>query len=112
MSVKLKAVEQAVKLLTASGADFCVVFDGQKWGELKPEKEVVKRRNFKEIYEETLSSLKPGEVASFTVERENASAFRSAITSYGSAKWGNGSYVSEVRPTTDGFSEIGILRVS
>ena len=112
MTVKLKAVEQAVKLLTASGADFCVVFDGQKWGELKPKKEVRQRRNFKEIYEETLSNLKPGEVANFTVERENASALRGAITAYGSARWGNGSYVSEVRPTTVGFSEVEILRVS
>lgn len=108
--VKTKAVEQAVKLLKAAGAEFCVRFNGQQFGELVADKAPRTRPNYIDVYREQLDSLEVGGVAVFVAPHETASALRGSITAYASHHFGNGNYVSTI--TKDGdVSKVEIMRV-
>ena len=108
MSLQKTAILRAIQILESCKASYLVNFDDQQYTNIaKP----AKKQNFVDMYREKINSMKPGDIASFTVDRDKAKAMRSAVTAYCSSLWGNQSYVSELKSTTVGLSEVQILRV-
>lgn len=111
MSVRLKAIHQAVALLNASGAKFAVEFEGQTFGNAKlsePEKphrtKASPQYQWADLYRPFLHNCKPGDVFSHTADSyEAAESLRGSISSQLAKRYGNGNYLcTVVREKVDG----------
>jgi hypothetical protein len=111
MNLKETALQRAITILQSIDAEYIIRFDGKQYGELPQQKETIRRARFVDEYKKIVDEMNLGDLHTFTVDRDKAEAMRGAITAYCSHSWGNGSYVSEVKKTKVGFSEVSILRV-
>lgn len=112
MNIKLKAIHQAVALLTASGAQFAVEFEGQNFGNAKlqqPEPSKPPRTRgevqfrWADLYSDFIHKCKPGDVFTHKVEgRDAAHSLRSSLSSRLAKLYGNGSYLCTITPQLDG----------
>ena len=111
-NVKQAAVMQAIKLLTASGANFQVEFEGQRWGEFKKSK--AKRVRSKYPLGSLglhvapyLSNLAVGDVAVVPIAPFDETSIRGSVTSTCTQLWGKQSY-----KTCKNKNNIEILRIN
>lgn len=113
MSIQLKAINQAVALLAASGAKFAVEFDGKTFGNAqlaKPEAEKPKRTRvvrfeWASVYMAWLKSAKPGDIFRHDVAtRDETNSLRGSLSGQLSHYYGPKSYLCSVEPNEpDGF---------
>lgn len=119
MSVRLKAIHQAVALLKASGAMFAVEFEGQTFGNAKlaePEKprrsKAPPQFSWAELYLPFLDKCKPGDVFSHTVKtKDEAESLRGSLSSRMAKKFGVGSYLCTVTVEGDGEHKVEAMLV-
>ena len=111
-NVKQAAIQQAVKLLNAVGANYQVEFEGQRWGELKKQKG--KRIRSKYPLGALTNHVKPhlvdlqvGDVAVVPIHPFDEISIRGSITSTCTQWWGRQSY-----KTGKNKDNIEILRIS
>lgn len=111
MSVRLKAIHQAVAFLTASGAKFAVEFEGQTFGNAKLAEPEQPRRTkaspqyqWADLYRPFLDNCKPGDVFTHTVNTHDAAeSLRGSISSRLAKQFGVGNYLcTVVREKVDG----------
>ena len=111
-NVKQAAVMQAIKLLNASGANYQVEFDGQRWGEFKKAKAKRVRSKYplgalSNHVMPHLLKLEVGDVAVVPIRPFDEIAIRGSITSTCTQLWGKQSY-----KTGKNKDNIEILRVN
>ena len=118
--IQISAAEKAIRLLSASGAQYKVILaDGREYGDLVVVSPKLRTRvprvavgDLLRLYKHRVDSTKVGEVLQIPLEelagvpnahKEN---LRSAASSYASKTWGNGSY-------TTGFTDthLEMLRI-
>ena len=100
-----RAVTQAIALLNAAGAKFCIQHDGQTYGTLLVAEP--KRRNvysWEHLYKDWLLNPKPGAVFSHTCPtRKEAQALRSAVSGQMAHYYGPKAGLSAILEAPDGF---------
>lgn len=118
-TIQKQAAEKAIALLTASGAQYKVIFaDGTEYGDLEVVNKKHKRKvtlpygTLQNLYKSRVEETEIGgviqlQIADAVALGSNANSLRSAATAYASSKWGNNSYMSTI---TDKYVEI--LRIA
>lgn len=118
-AVQKVAIEKAISLLNAAGAEFRIVApDGKSYGALKISKKkskvfINKRGTFSAIYKDAMDKAQIGDVVKLAYadlgsdDKRMKAGLRSSASAYASTKWGAGTYTSTVQ---DGVIEF--LRVS
>jgi hypothetical protein len=100
MNVKEAAITRAVAMLAAAGAQFAVLLDDKKWGDLevaKPKGTPRKRVNsFRSMgYTDHVRVMQVGDVVSYTLEDEGkAKAFAASLSAMMTHTFGRGSAVT------------------
>lgn len=111
MSIKLKAIHQAVALLNAAGAQYAIKFEEHSFGNAKLAEAEAPRRarsapkyKWIDLYRSFLNNCKPGDVFTHTADsHEAAESLRGSISSQLADKYGNGNYMCTVtREKVDG----------
>lgn len=114
MTIKLKAINQALALLAASGAEYAVRYDGKDYGNSKiadpvTEPRVIKYR-WADIYLEWVKTAKPGDVFSHTVPtKEEAISLRGSISSRLCVIHGQGTFITSLDECEGGFKVEALL---
>lgn len=113
MSVKEKALNQALILLRAIGAQFAIIVDGQQHGDLqvvKPKRGGGERQRnapayrWHDIYNPWLETAKPGSCFVHLCDsHEQAESLRGSISSRVVRKFGHGSVMTTITPVDDKF---------
>lgn len=112
MSTQNIAIERAIQLLNAAGAQFKIIAkDGAEYGALQT-KEVPKRMrsgfDFKAIYQPEMRHMKPSDVVTISAPSGMpVELLRGAAAAFASTQWGNGAHISSVKG-----SDVEILRVA
>lgn len=119
--VQTKALENGLRWLTASGAQFAVIdANGNKHGtlELAPppsstkRSSHVKRGSYKEIYEAPLSTLQPNQTVEIEVPGfapDGGDSFAASVSSRCREMWGPGQYMTH-SVKRDGKTFVQVLR--
>lgn len=109
-AVQKVAIDKAISLLKAVGAEFRIVApDGKSYGALKLTGKkkskifVNKRGTFSAIYKEAIDNAKVGDVVKLKFsslesdDKKLKSGLRSSASAYATTKWGKGTYMSTVQ---------------
>lgn len=97
MSVKEKAVERAIAMLTAAGAEYHIKMDNFEWGQplvkVKPKKKV-ERNGIAEYARGCIRGMEKGECRTIYLEQYSKSQLQSALAATALNMWGKGNFVT------------------
>lgn len=115
MSVQMKAIEQAIKLLNAASAQYRIKFEEQEWNTFPVEPEGKKKRgprtNYQPMYLPYIEQMEREGLSSLVIkvpDDVDLRGFRGAMASAMIVKWGKGNVITEIFPEKN---EIHVLHV-
>lgn len=118
MSVQQVALDRALKLLAASGAQYAVIgFDGAKYGGLEVAQPKAKKTKvfthahgeFRDYFLPFIGSMRPGDSINVPFGKYQPEELRGPLSSWCSTNWGSGNTITSVN-RKGGYVEV--LRVS
>lgn len=95
MDIKQKAVQQAIKMLEAVGAQYLIVTeDGQRFGEIVKKRRVNKGPSIFSEHRAKIAALKPGESAFIDCTNEQKDSMQTQASAFCGSRFGSGNYMT------------------